>query len=596
MAGAGGDAKLLFVVVVMAVMGSTLYINGFMQLFFPWRPKIGSFHLFLRRFSPTAVVRFVLNFAFFQFVPLVSATFSFSQSAGGGEQKSDSELLLMLLWLLLVDLILKKVQGLLLPTDGSSFSRGTGRFTLMDYAYDLSHLVWVGYLIYTNLPQLASLIVIFVALWSLCLAKLLLSVVNRRLASVSWHTARNPLLIAGYMQKLMEKQQTSASSDADADAATLSTCKFVVMGEHRLVAHYEEGRDNRNNLKDKLEPATISIHGYGYGVGRRIPPPPRAGAGAGVAVPYYCDQSEQKHLHLLTDPDEYERPGDEDPREKGRLVTVQHVLSMHKGHPALFYGRRRQLLEDLCLSFSLFKMLRRRFEHYPMVEVGSDMARAMMLDGLLNLETQPPEGKFQKLCNKLMVTCGLCRSGDDGEAQTTLVHRRPFQVLQLELELLANYYQQAAAPVVMSQPILFIVNFVSSFVFLALLIGAVLYVIFIVKPRESILLYCRMMHAAGANGRVNYVSSSLSITVLLVLTVVAIETHEFWTVHVFSNWNIVRMVCIYYRANHRRCWLRSLYFLVISIRFFTFSLSKSEMTIYQVSIFDTCGPVDRGKY
>uniref|UniRef100_A0A0E0EZ15 Flotillin-like n=1 Tax=Oryza meridionalis TaxID=40149 RepID=A0A0E0EZ15_9ORYZ len=96
--------------------------------------------------------------------------------------------------------------------------------------------------------------------------------------------------------------------------------------------------------------------------------------------------------------------------EKGRLITVEDVMNMHEQHANLFKGRRRQLLEDLCISFSLFKMFRRRFEHYPMAEVGSAMARGIMLDGVLNLEGCESRG-----------------------------------VLQLELDLLVHYYQQAAA-------------------------------------------------------------------------------------------------------------------------------------------------------
>uniref|UniRef100_A0A0E0M8W0 DUF4220 domain-containing protein n=1 Tax=Oryza punctata TaxID=4537 RepID=A0A0E0M8W0_ORYPU len=595
--------ELLFVVVVMAILGSMLYINGFVQIFFPWLSKSGLHHLSLGRFNFSAVVRFLLHYTFFQFVPLVSATFSRS---GGLDQRvarrSYSEILLMLLWLLLVELIRKKVQAMqLMPTDGSSFSRSIGRFKLIDYAYELNQLVWVGFLIFTNLqppPEtpwpkayagapapapppsdspLWLLIIFFVVLWSLCFAKMVLSLVNRKLATGSWHTARNPLLIAAYMQKIMEKQPRT-SSDAE---ATLSTCKFVVMGEDRLVLHYEKEKEKEkekssssSNDNDNKKKA-ITTHGFGYGVGRRVD----QAAGAvqpQQQMPYYCDQNEQKHVHLrLTDPNEYEHLGLKDPREKGRLVTVDHIMSMHEKHPTLFKGRRRQLLEDLCLSFSLFKMLRRRFEHYPMAEVGSDMARTMMLDGLLKLKVYQPDGKLQNLCYILI-----------NKFQRQV--QRPFQVLRLELDLVTNYYQQAAAPVVMSQPILFTINFVTSALFLNILIAAVVYILFVVVGvDESESLYCRIY------GDTKYATiSSFCITVFLVLTAVAIETHEFWTVHVFSNWNIVRMVCIYCRAGHRR-WLRGLYFLIIWIRFFTFSSSKTDMLIYQVSIFDACGPVDK---
>uniref|UniRef100_A0A0E0BBU5 DUF4220 domain-containing protein n=1 Tax=Oryza glumipatula TaxID=40148 RepID=A0A0E0BBU5_9ORYZ len=573
--------KLLFVVVLMAIVGCTLYINGFVQVFFPWVRQIG-----FQKYSLSIIARFLLNFAFFQFVPLVSATISQSQPNSDGNNdgvlRNESELLEALLWLILVELIRKKVQGMLLPTDGSSFSRGIGRLTLMDVSYEVSHLVWVGYLIFANLARQTrrteplefryyllglTFIYIFTVLWSLCLAKLVLSLLNRRLASCSLHTARNPLVVAAYMQKLMEKQTATSPP-----ATTLSTCKFVVMGEDRLVLHYNKvnNDDENNNNKRKrrmrrrdngvLEPVTI--HGYGYGVARRVG----------------GDQNEHKHVHLLlTDPDEYLRLTEHDCVEKGRLITVEDVMNMHEQHANLFKGRRRQLLEDLCISFSLFKMFRRRFEHYPMVEVGSAMARGVMLDGVLKLEGCEPVGKAQKLCSKFTL------NRVQGQIQ------RGFQVLQLELDLLVHYYQQAAAPVVMSQPILFVVNFVSSLFLLCLLLGTVVYILFIPSQGERV--YCQIIGwTTTGNGPIPNVS--FYITVLLVLTVIAIETHEFWIVHAFSSWNIVRMVCTYHRAAHRP-WLRWLYFLVIRVRFLTFSVGKSEMVIYQMSIFDAASPLQK---
>lgn len=122
------NMKLTFMVVLMALMGSIIYSTGFLRLSFRRLPTCGG--MFLYRYDLTRIVRFVLNFVFFQFVPLLSSAFSQS------ENRSKTELLLILLWMLLAEIIRKKVQGMLLPTDGSSFNRGIGRFTLMDYAYD----------------------------------------------------------------------------------------------------------------------------------------------------------------------------------------------------------------------------------------------------------------------------------------------------------------------------------------------------------------------------------------------------------------------------------------------------------------------------
>uniref|UniRef100_A0A0A9DCE8 DUF4220 domain-containing protein n=1 Tax=Arundo donax TaxID=35708 RepID=A0A0A9DCE8_ARUDO len=475
--------RLMFTVVLMALMGSTLFINGFLHVFAPrFTLKL---RLFLGRYNLEPVARILLHFAFFQFLPLLSSVSSYA------EAQDDTELLLILLWMLLVELIRKKVQRIMLPTDGSSFSRGIGRFTLMDYSDEASRLVWVGYLIYSNMGRIHyhSLDAMFVILWSLGLVKLVQRVVNVWVASSSWHTARNPLLIAGYMQQLMEEEEVTENQSGCPDYV-MSTCKFVVMGEDELVAVNKEERQKREEATLKL----VTTPGYGYGVGKGVMPQDQAQG-------HYCNQNEQKQVHLLMK------------MKTERLVTVGKIWKMHDDFPKLFSDKRRKHLEDVCLAFSLFKMLRRRFEHYPMVEVGSAMARKVMLRGLLGLKSNDHNDKAQ----------------------------RPFQVLQLELEFLKNYYQQAAAPVVMSQPYLFFCNSASSVIFLLIFVAAFLYILF--RNKVAAVLYCVTMGLAS--NPPNFPSIYLSITMLLVLTVIAIETYEFWTLFVFSNWNIVRLLCTY---------------------------------------------------
>ncbi|EEC67189.1 hypothetical protein OsI_34063 [Oryza sativa Indica Group] len=472
--------KLTFMVVLMALMGSIIYSTGFLRLSFRRLPTCGG--MFLYRYDLTRIVRFVLNFVFFQFVPLLSSAFSQS------ENRSKTELLLILLWMLLAEIIRKKVQGMLLPTDGSSFNRGIGRFTLMDYAYD---------------------------------TLLVLSAVNRWFASYSFHTARNPLVIAGYMTKVMDKYNRDGDGRSAVPANDMSNCKFVVMGRRVVVA----GGGHQHQAT-------------------------------------YCNENEQKHLHLcIAEPDDY---SNSDSNKEWPLVTVKTIWEMREKHKNIFHGKIGDFLEDLCLSFSLFKMLRRQFEHYPMVEVGSDMARAMMLDGLLKLNFSSP---------------GSNSSHDQLQ--------RPFQVLLMELELLKNYYQQAAAPVVMSQPILFCTNFLSSIIFLYFFIDAVVDILIVNKDAAP--LYCRIM--GWGRTPVNSPSLILSLTMLLVLTVILIEAHDFLTSFVFSDWNIVRMLCSYDRPSRR--WLQKIYSVVIYIRSCLLSSSKNKMTICQVSILDACGPIDK---
>ncbi|XP_062198473.1 uncharacterized protein LOC133901206 [Phragmites australis] len=535
--------KLMFTVVLMALMGSTLFINGFLRTFLP-RFNV-TLRMFLGRYNLDPIARFLLHFAFFQFIPLLSSVLSNAEG-----QDDDTVLLLIILWLLLVELIRKKVQRMMLPTDGSSFSRAIGRFTLMDYSDEASRLVWVGYLIYSNLHQMHSHSVkaMFVILWSLGFVKLVQRVVNRWQASSSWHTARNPLLIAGYMQQIMEEEKDPEKNQpSDNSKMNMSDCKFAVMGEDTLL------------VRNKAEAAELKLTttpGYGYGVGRRIVAIEKNSGQHQAQAPYY-DQNEQKHVHLLIDAREM--------KEKKKLITVSKIWHMKEDDKEVlqfFRGKRRQHLEDLCLSFSLFKMLRRRFEHYPMVEVGSTMARRVMLEGLLNLEGYD--------CNR--------------KAQ------RPFQVLQLELEFLNNYYQQAATPVVMAQHILFFCNSTFSMIFLLIFVAVILTIL--IENHEAAIIYCATMGLSSIPS--SFPSIFLSTTMLLALTVIAIETYEFWTLFVFSNWNIVRLLCTYSSYGRlAQTFIRS----IITARLCSYYtlpfLAKTSMKIQQVSIVDACGVLDK---
>lgn len=528
---------LAFSVVLMMLLGFTLLCSGFVRLFLGRQ----SLNLFLGRFNLYPAVRVLLRVTFVLFLPLLSTAFSLTKQKGG------TGLLLMLLWMLLIELIRKKVQVMVLPTDGSSFTRGIGRFTLMDYADEMAHVLWAGYLVYSNINEddnqngtqaSPGLVAMFAALWSLSLVKLVQRVVNTYLAGQSFSTARNPLLIASYMHHVIHTTTTTTTwspttHGSTTASAVMETCKFVVAGESKLV------RKKQKETKVELIITT-----------------PR-------------NENDLEKLVGL----------DMNLAEMDKLVTIDKIWKwgQDSGGPnaKLFCPKRRTDLENLCLSFSLFKMLRRRFEKYPMAEVGSAMTRRLMLKGLLNL--------------------------DDDDDDGTGAHR-PFKVLQLELDFLDNYYL-AADNVVMSQPILFFSNFALSMIFVPIYLVAVLVILY--SNGDIGFLYCTAK-GLTPNTHKGPIIIYLSITLALVATLICIEFTEFLTCYLFSNWNTVRLVCLYgVQRRDRRLWRKFLYCL-ITLRFFVSTglhfLAKfffrhradpNITKINQVSILSACGPLDK---
>jgi hypothetical protein len=195
-----------------------------------------------------------------------------------------------------------------------------------------------------------------------------------------------------------------------------------------------------------------------------------------------------------------------------------------------------------------------------MVEVGSDMARRLMLHGLLSLE---------------------CESNAEDNAHAV------FQVLQIELDFLDNYYE-AGVPVVMSAPWLFIFNFIFSILFVLTYVFAILIIVRSYKIDKTLLLY-------------------FVVAVLLVMTILAIEITEFLTIYLLSNWFLVHLLCLYVApGNCLWSWLGkpivgcfiATRFLVVSgleiiFRLFCRPINPNKMKIKQVSIRQVCEPVHK---
>jgi len=92
-------------------------------------------------FTLFSMVRFMLRFTFILFLPLLSYMRA---------KAKDDEILFVLLWMLLIELIRKKVEAMVPSASSGSFSRSASRFRLMGHSDEVTRLVWIGFLIYSN--------------------------------------------------------------------------------------------------------------------------------------------------------------------------------------------------------------------------------------------------------------------------------------------------------------------------------------------------------------------------------------------------------------------------------------------------------------
>ncbi|KAJ1273786.1 hypothetical protein BS78_05G011200 [Paspalum vaginatum] len=533
---------LSFMTVLMMGLACTIYLSAFLRM-------LCGPHQILTRLEP--VVRFFLRITFFLVVPVLTSVFSLTKAEGG------TGFLLALLWLLLVELIRMKVTAMAQPADGSSFSRSSGKgfFELaMGSADEVGHMVWAGYLVFFNVhgngrPGTGSeaqkhLVPLFALLWLISFVKLVLRIIGKWLDGRSWHTGRNPLLIAAYMQHVVVAAAASSPQP-------MESCQFVVQGEKRLL--YQD----KKTAGAEPPPVTTTAGHDGNG-----------------------DPMKQQHVVNLY----------LDYTKKSRLVTVGKVWEWGKQQGddddivrrRLFSGdtRRGSLLQDLCLSISLVKLLRRRFEQYPMVEVGSETVRSVMLRGLLDL-------KFE---------------GGNGPYRSTPADR-PFRVLLLELDAL-QYYYQAVDRAVMSNLYIFFSKYLLSNTFALVYLIAIL--VILLTTKDAGYFYCMAVVSSGLHE--NSPSLVLSITLVLLITFGYFEISEFFTSYC-NLWNLGRLLCYYFnhsptttndhRPINKVMIGRTLLVYLFQVRYLMHSMISRlpccrqpyiDVPIKQVSIVDACGP------
>uniref|UniRef100_A0A0E0K0V0 DUF4220 domain-containing protein n=1 Tax=Oryza punctata TaxID=4537 RepID=A0A0E0K0V0_ORYPU len=444
-----------------------------------------------RHRSHSSATRIFFRASFALFLPFMSFMFSQAKS-----KDLPFRAYLILLWMLLVELLRKKVFAMVAPA-GDTFSRGVGRYSLFDAVEDAARMVWIGYLIYSYVHGFAVKSM-FIILWIFSVAKLCKRAVCIHLAKRSFDLAKNATLVSGYMAQLVgEHRQLELQVQVDDDGdvrgnSTMRACNYTVMGESDLKINNTPHGFEIDGLQD------ILAAGAGAGAG-----------GGGTS-------------------------GEAGNGKTEKLVRVSTIWKLAERDPLFKYNvHRKQKLEDICLGMALYKLLRRRIERCHMAEKDTREARTFVVKGLLAL------------------------GGDQGEAADA---KRAFDVVEMELRFLVEYYQAIIPlalprPGIFVANFVFSVVFILLYCIAVLLVtgkGNIFRVLgslfrgFIGISIDMVVQFRCFRHQVSALVGMVCSSSDLIVTFLLTLTLFSVETYEL-AQYLLSDWFAVSMLCNYAR-------------------------------------------------
>nr|BAJ99371.1 predicted protein [Hordeum vulgare subsp. vulgare] len=228
----------------------------------------------------------------------------------------------------------------------------------------------------------------------------------------------------------------------------------------------------------------------------------------------------------------------DDPRSRRyRLQLKEFTTVVTVGKIWMLEERGRLLDADskrLCLSFALYKLLRRRFEDLPITDAETRDCRRLMFKGLCS-ETDTEGGQ------------------DPREATAVAL----FQVVDQELHFLSEYYH-SFIPVVLASSFFFVANYilfpVTVWFFCVMTIvlcsnGDVVYAIFSLKTDNSAI-SVGLMKLMGCllkeitKPPVLFTLVNLSVTILLLLTVLYEQLWEL-LIFILSKWLMVSLLSDY---------------------------------------------------
>uniref|UniRef100_A0A0D3HIR0 DUF4220 domain-containing protein n=1 Tax=Oryza barthii TaxID=65489 RepID=A0A0D3HIR0_9ORYZ len=196
------------------------------------------------------------------------------------------------------------------------------------------------------------------------------------------------------------------------------------------------------------------------------------------------------------------------------VITVEKVWSQGSSDALLGEaGDSSNRFKDVCLSFALYKLLRRRFFNFPIHEASHAGTRQLVADAIL----------------------------DDKNG-----YERAFRVTEVELSFLQDFFYSKHADVFASG--LPCVRLLLSL----LMTAAASYLAYAVHDMPSV------STGLTAKGRLARISHGVFVTHCIIAILVIRELWEI-IVYVFSQWTNVLIICSYIRLRGRQgCWIQGL--------------------------------------
>uniref|UniRef100_A0A0E0MCX5 DUF4220 domain-containing protein n=1 Tax=Oryza punctata TaxID=4537 RepID=A0A0E0MCX5_ORYPU len=200
--------------------------------------------------------------------------------------------------------------------------------------------------------------------------------------------------------------------------------------------------------------------------------------------------------------------------EQEEVITVEKVWSQVSGDALLGEaGDSSNRFKDVCLSFALYKLLRRRFFNFPIHEASHPGTRQLVANAIL----------------------------DDKNG-----YERAFRVTEVELSFLQDFFYSKHADV-----------FANGFPCVRLLLSLLMtasasYLAYAVHDMPSV------STGLTAKGRLARISHGVFVTHCIIAILVIRELWEI-IVYVFSQWTNVLIICSYIRLRGRQgCWIQRL--------------------------------------